>query len=240
MSDHIHSRHRRILVTLGGLFTVLALFGIAVWQLLVSSLHSDTMLIGVAIAGGMTILGMVIVAFVAMPRHDWTLTDTGITIRERVSLPFGRRVWVNVPWRDVARLDWSTAGIFNVLDLVTTHGSRYRMSPPRDAAGRSDDQALAAFADRIRARAAMAGRDLPPPGQAAGDLEGAPGLILMTIAFLLSLLLAGLTIWAFTASDGPSGSGRTGYAAGIIIALPVGAGWLLLRALRRRRQLRGQ
>lgn len=239
MSDHIQSRHRRILVTLSGLFTVLTLFGVAVWQLMISSLHSDTMLIGVAIAGGLTILGMIIVAFVAMPRHDWTLTDTGITIEERVSLPFGRRIWVNVPWRDVARLDWSTAGIFNVLDLVTTHGSRYRMSPPRNAAGRSDDQALADFAEHIRARAAAAGRALPPPGQAPGDLEGAPGLILMTIALLLSLALAGVTIWAFTASDGPSTGGRTGYAAGIVIALPFGVGWMLMRALRRRRQLRG-
>lgn len=240
MSDTLTSRLRRTGLILGAVLGLLAAFGVLVWRLLVSSLPSDTILLGVTVGGGAVLVAMVLLMLVAMPRHSWHLTDRGIEVSQTLSLPFWPEHHVSLRWDRLAGLGWSTAGVVRVLDLTTTDGARYRLAPPGDGSGRADDAALAAFAERIRARAAASGRPLGPPGETLGDLERMPGLILLTLGFVLSVVLASLVIWALLASeDRPSGY-RAGYGAAFIILLPVGAGWLLLRSLRRRRRLRAR
>jgi hypothetical protein len=115
---------------------------------------------------------------------------------------------------------------------------------PPGAGPRSLDTAgLEAFAARVQRAIAADGRQPPPVLDRLGFWNRAPGLLYvgLLLLLLLSLALAGGVV-ASTFSGADVRIGNAAPAAGFLVLPPLGAGWLLRKAWRRRRAVlaRGQ
>jgi hypothetical protein len=111
--------------------------------------------------------------------------------------------------------------------------SRKRLSiPPRTA---DFDR----FAEAIRSAAKEAGHALPEISEGLSFWNTLTGLILLAAMFALSLLLAGVTLWALW-NGFTTHQTRGGEMMAIVLLLPFGAGYLVLRSLRRRRAVLSQ
>jgi hypothetical protein len=236
MTDRLETRHRRPALMLGGVLALFAAGGLGIWALITHPPPPDR-IVPVFLSGAGAALAVLLGLFAAaMPRHRWALTPAGIEIVQRLGAPVWPARRATVGYDDLAGVARLMAGFDTVAELRTRDGRRFRLSAPRDARGLDDPAALDAFVARLRAHAAAAGHALPPVTDAPGVFEGAGGLALLWLMLGFSTALAAGVIWGLWAgATGTTAPGRTGQALGLVILLPVGAGWLLVRAIRARR-----
>jgi hypothetical protein len=144
-----------------------------------------------------------------------------------------------VAFPEIAALHNIESGLERLIEITTRDGRRFRLSQamtegPRGV-GRPDPAAdLNAFALSIRAAAERAGYTLPSASEGLSFWNSAFGLALLTIMFLISVLISGVVAWALWSGITISPRPRGGEAIAILLLLPVGAGYLLLKSWRRR------
>jgi hypothetical protein len=229
-------------LVLGGLLAAITLLAGGVALSLNLAANGDEllpMLFGALGAFVVVALGCMLVA---LRRHRWTIEADAVLVEERPLVPLlGRTCRARIPYAAVAGLGLVQNMRDELLAISTRDGKRYLLAPsvlPTDARLPAIDQAgLAAFAERLRGAMHQAGLAPPPVVEALGFWNSGPGLALLVAAFLASLVLAVGALWALFAGDGDGGR-RAGEAVAILVLLPVGLGYVLRAAWRRRQAVR--
>jgi hypothetical protein len=234
--------YRNTPLILGGLLGAIAvLFGGTVLALQLASGGNELMHMLFATLG-LFVLTFLVCMLPALRRHAWTIEADAVRITERPSVPLaGARRAARIPFDQIAALGRVQNMRDELLAITTRDGRRFLLPPavvPGDGPiGRIDQAGLAAFAEELRAAMARAGAVPPPVVDALGFWNSGAGLALLAIAFLASLVLAALALWALFEGEA-NGGRRSGEAVGLLVLLPVGLGWLLRSAVRRRSAVR--
>ena len=189
---------------------------------------------------GAFVLTFVICMLAALRRHRWTIEPDCVLIEERPLVPLtGRRRTRRVPLAEIATLRNVQNAADDLLALTTRKGERFVL-PPGLAPGeglirRPDQEGLTGFAGQLQAAMKAAGYGALPMTDGLGFWNRPAGLALLSATLVLSLGLAGITLWGLW--EGATVRHRSGEAAAILMMLPVGVGWMLRRAWRRRRSV---
>jgi hypothetical protein len=191
---------------------------------------------------GVFVAGFVVLVLASLRRHRWTVQPGHLVIEERPWLRFtGSARQALVAFSDIVGLATVQNGAMDVIELATRQGARFRMGPATlkpdgpgvAAAMRAVDSAgLGAFAARLQAAMREAGVAPPALLPGMGFWNRPLGLALLGLLLVLSL---GLAVGTVVAVLGGAGGGRnTSEAAGVLVLLPFGVGWMLRRAWQRR------
>lgn len=189
---------------------------------------------------GAVVLTFAICMLTALRRHRWTIEPDAVLIEERPLVPLtGRRRKRRVPFGRIAALNNVQNAADDLLVLTTREGERFRL-PPGQAQGeglirRPDQEGLFSFASQLQSTMTAAGHTAPPMTDGLGFWNRPAGLALLGASLVLSLSLAGVTLWGLW--EGATTRHRGGEAAAILVMLPVGVGWMLRRAWQRRRSV---
>lgn len=237
--------YRRAEVALPGLVGVVGLYIAGIWLVLQHPGHDRVMdaILGLT---GAVVAAAVVILLTVFRVHRWTIVAGGggeaggVRISERPRVPlmgFGRRTLV--PFADILGIRHVESGFDHLLEIVTADGRRFRL-PQRMVA--ADARSLAApdpaanldvFAAALHAAALQAGRALPQ-SEGLSFWNTLPGIAFIVVLFVIACAISAAVAWALL--DGMTTTQpRSGYFAGIALVLPVGAGWLLLKTIRRRR-----
>ena len=190
---------------------------------------------------GATLLAIVVIALASFRVHRWTVLADGIRIEERPKVPLtGLRRRATVAFGDVMALHRVQSGFDARLELRARDGRRFRLAQafgPEDARGvRVPDPAgLANFAAAIEGALRAAGHPMPDLAEALSFWNRPAGLAVLTVAFALALVMGIGVVWSFIVEGAPPARARAGEMMGILILLPVGAAYLLIRSVQRRR-----
>jgi len=231
--------YRRTEVALPSLVGVVALFFAGLWLVLQHPGDDRVMAAILALTAGVVVAALVILLTVFRV-HRWTIEAGGVRISERPKVPlmgFGRRALV--PFADILGVRHVESGVDRLLEIVTADGRRYRLpqsmvAPDARSLARPDPTAdLDGFAAALHAAARQAGRDLPA-SEGLSFWNTLPGIAFIAALFVIACVIAAAVAWALLEGMTTS-QPRGGYAAAIALLLPVGAGWLLLKTIRRRR-----
>jgi hypothetical protein len=193
---------------------------------------------------GVTALLLGVILAASFRVHRWTIRQQGVEIRERPRIPLtGLSRRTLVPFPEIAALRNVESGFERLIEITTRDGRRFRLSQamtggPRDFARPDPAAELGAFALSIRAAAEKAGHALPSASEGLGFWNTAVGLAFLTTLFVISVLIAGVVAWALWSGMTTSPRPRGGEAIAILLLLPVGAGYLLLKSWRRRAAVR--
>lgn len=188
--------------------------------------------------------GMLLVSFRV---HRWTLTGEGLRIDERPKVPLtGRRRSADLGFDAIVALNRRQAGMVQQAELVTRDGRRFYLDPGHHRPGAhgiglSDPVPFQGFLATLAERANQAG--YPLTGGPVLSLWTRPlGLVFQVLLLGVALVIAGAVVWALWEGLGETTStgGRTGWALGLLLALPLGAGYLLRASLRHRREVQRQ
>lgn len=187
--------------------------------------------------GGFVVLFLVLV-LASLRRHRWTIEPGALLIEERPLVPLtGRRRTVRLDFADIAALSRVQNHSDDVILVQSRAGAGYPMGPamPPGTGRRNVDAAgLQDFAARIQGAIAAAGHRAPPILDQLGFWNRVPGLLYIGLLLLLSLALAVMVVWSILAGAAER-SGSAAPATGILVLLPLAAGWLLRKSWRRRR-----
>jgi hypothetical protein len=231
--------YRHTHFALPALLAVLLLFGLGIYLALVR-LPGEQVMTAVLWGAGATLLAVFLIFANCYRWHSWTITATGLAIRERPRVPLtGLPRRAEVPFAGIAAIVRLESGLDRYVDIETRRGQVYRMPQAMTAKaggmiGSPDpDASLEDFLAAIRQAAEAAGVTLPEPAEGLGFWNRLPGLFCLLLMLVLALAFAGAALWALSEGEAPSGH-RSGYALGIVLFLPFGAGWMLVKALRRR------
>jgi hypothetical protein len=188
--------------------------------------------------GGMVVGTIGLLLF--LPRtHRWTIEPTGVRIAERAKIMGPRREGF-VAFSDIAALRNLESGFDGVIELVTRDGRIWRLMRPRSPLVKS--AALEALPDlqefgATLSQAIAASGATPVPMTEGLSFWNRGGGLAIIVGFLIfTTLLAGLTLWALF-GVGLEYRARQGEAIAIFVALPFGVGYMLHKALKRRRRV---
>lgn len=230
--------YRRAEVALPSLVGVVALFFAGLWLVLQHPTDDRVMAAVLGLTGAVVAAALVILLTVFRV-HRWTIEAGGVRISERPKVPlmgWGRRA--SVPFADIIGVRHVESGFDRMLEIVTADGRRFRLpqrmvAPDARSLAQPDTAAnLDGFAASLHAAARQAGRELPR-SEGLSFWNTLPGIAFIVGLFVIACAIAAAVAWALL--DGMTTTTRSGYAAGIALVLPVGAGWLLLKTIRRRR-----
>lgn len=233
------STYRRSALAIPCLLVVAAIFVAGMIAILrfVDSRNFETALF---IEAGMTVLSLGVIMAATFRVHRWTIQQHGVEIRQRPRIPLtGLSRLTIVAFPEIAALRNVESGFERLIEITTRDGQRFRLSQamtegPRGF-GRPDPAAdLNAFALSIRAAAERAGYALPSASEGLSFWNSAFGLAFLTIMFMISILISGVVAWSLWDGMTISPRPRGGEAIAILLLLPVGAGYLLLKSWRRR------
>ncbi len=189
---------------------------------------------------GVFVLTFLVCMLAALRRHRWTIEPAAVLIEERPLVPLtGRRRTRRVSFAEIAALSNVQNAADDLLALITRAGERFVL-PPGLAPGeglirRPDQEGLTGFAGQLQAAVKAAGHMAPPMTDGLGFWNRPAGLALLGATLVLSLGLAGMTLWGLW--EGATARHRGGEAVAILVMLPVGVAWMLRRAWRRRRSV---
>jgi hypothetical protein len=187
---------------------------------------------------GLSALAITFVFAGVFRRHHWTVASDGITIAERQIVPLtGPNRNACLAWSDIAGVRRVEAGFDRQIELVAHDGRRFRMSQAiKVGVGVDPDAPLEDFLSHILHAAAAGGANLGAATEGLSFWNRVPGLAILTIFFAIALAFGGAAVLMLL--DGEIVDGRrSGEGTAIGLALPVGAGWLLWKSLRRRREV---
>lgn len=202
---------------------------------------SDTILLAVVGITGGAIVVMIGSSLAALRVHRWVLAADGLHIEERPKVPLtGLRTRVVVPFGEITALRRVESGTEVLIELVARNGAVYRMAQAlmADAQGRlsvPDVAGLEALAATIRDRIGAAGVVAPMVVEGLSFWNRSSGLTLLGALFVISLLIAGAVGFAMWEGSDVHGAELKG--AAFLLALPVGVGYLIVRAIRRRERV---
>jgi hypothetical protein len=226
---------RRSELAIPGLLAVLILFGIGLWWI-VTRVEGRNLEAAILSLGAGTVLALGLILLTVLRVHRWTLEPAGIRIEERPRVPLmGWRRRAFVPFAAIAGMRRIESGFERLIEIAT-HGGRFHRLPQIVPAGAS----LESFAAAIDEAARRAGRALPAIGEGLSFWNTAPGIAVILVLLAISCVLAGATAFALWDGLTTATPGRTGYAAAIVLLLPVGCLWLLRKSLARRRLVLGR
>ncbi len=234
------SLFRRSEVALPGLLGVLLAGALGFTFALAGDLDDETRIAIIVGTLGGALLGIVGIAFASFRVHRWTIAADGIRIEERPKVPLtGRRRRASVRFGQVAALYRLQSGFDAQLELVARDGRRYRLAQAFRPGARgvrvADPESLAAFATTIEAALSAGGSSLPGAVEGLSFWNRPAGLVALGVAFAVTLAIGIGTVWSFVALGPPPIRARGGEMLGILVLLPVGVGYLLIRSVQRRR-----
>ncbi|MEX2296483.1 MAG: hypothetical protein WD715_03640 [Dongiaceae bacterium] len=190
---------------------------------------------------GLVLVGMIAVLLATFRIYRWTIEAAGLRIEERQKIPltgFPRRAFV--AFADIAALRNLESGFDGVIEIVTRDGNVYRLMRPSSVPVRAKEAEtlpdLQAFAASLSQAIAAAGASPVPVTEGLSFWNRGAGLSAIAGFMVLSILLAGATLWALLGGGLPYRP-RGGEAIAIFLALPFGVGYLLHRSLKRRRRV---
>jgi hypothetical protein len=193
---------------------------------------------------GITVLLLGAVLVTTFRFHRWTVLPHGVEIHQRPKVRFAGLSRKSVlSFADIAALRRIESGFDHLIEITTRDGRRFRLAQatiagPKDFAVRDPDADLDAFALSVHAAAKRAGYALPSMSEGLGFWNSAIGLAFLTLMFGISLLISGATAWALWDGMTIGPRPRGGEAIAIFLLLPFGAGYLLLKSVRRRAAVR--
>lgn len=197
----------------------------------------------IALVGAL--FGICLALFQGSRRHAWRLGTDGIHIQERPILPLTgltRRGFV--AWPAVAALESSGQNSVAQLHLITDKGERWSITQRAVSSAQSRFQIAdpTALLDEleagIRAQVAQHRPALGPTLRSLAFLETAPGIAVLACGFLMSIVVAGATIWALWEGQRMTTGTRASYdALALFLFGPILTAWGLLASLRRRRAI---
>jgi uncharacterized membrane protein len=231
--------YRRTEAALPSLVGIVALFFAGLWLVLQHPGDPRILTAILGLTGAMVVAALAILLTV-FRIHRWTIEAGGVRISERPKVPLmGRGRRARVPFADILGVRHVESGFDRLLEIVTRDGRRFRL-PQRLVA--TDARSLATpdpaanldgFAAMLQAAARQAGHALPQ-SEGLSFWNTLPGIAFILVLFAIACAISAAVAWALV--DGMTTSQpRGGYAAAIALVLPVGAGWLLLKTIRRRR-----
>lgn len=188
---------------------------------------------------GLAVFATAAIAVIAFRVHRWTIEATRLRIEERPAVPFtGLRRRALIPFGDIAAIRNVESGMDAVVEIANRDGAVYRISQVVAKPGVAPPS-LAAFAENLRAAQAASGAPSAEIGEGLSFWNTPPGLALLGIMFLIAVgfaAAAGVALFG----GGIGVRARGGEALAIALALPVGVGWMIVKALRRRRTVLAQ
>jgi hypothetical protein len=190
---------------------------------------------------GVCLFALLAILLSVFRAHHWAVDKDGIHIEERPSVPLmGLPHRATLPFSELVAFRHVESGFDRLIEVVTRDGRTYRMPqkmlknpagiPSPDPAARLDD-----FVAAIRAIAARSGHGLPEISEGLSFWNRPAGLACQAIMLLVSLPIAAATAFALFDGGIKPGQPRGGQAIAIFLLLPVGAGYLMVKSLRRRR-----
>jgi hypothetical protein len=190
-------------------------------------------------------LGILLAALQGFRLHQWRLAADGIHIREGPKVPFtGQSRRDFVAWSDIAALETSGQNAVAELHVITRHGRRWSITQRAVSSKQSRFQVadpVALLGDleaMIRTRVAQHRAALGPTTRALAFFESGPGITTLTFGFLISLPMAGATIWALWEGQRMTTGTRTSHdALALFLFGPILTAWGLIASLRRRRAI---
>lgn len=232
--------YRNAPLLIGGLLGSIGLLICGVAAAMQIATTGDELLPMIFAALGAFVITFIVCMLAALRRHRWTVEADAVRVEERPLVPMtGRRRVRRVPFGGIVSLSLVQNSADELLTITTGTGERFVLPPgllPGKGLIRLPDQAqLGLFADRLRSAIESAGHAAPPVVDGMGFWNRPPGLALLVITFLASLAMAVLALWGLW--EGAVTRHRSGEAVAIMVMLPVGVGWLLRRAWRRRRSV---
>jgi hypothetical protein len=238
---HAHCSNTALLLV-GVITLIAALAGAVALSLAIATTGDDLMPLVLGSLGGFVALFVVLILAVSR-RHRWTLQPGALLIEERPLVPLtGRSRGARLGFADIVLLSRVQNGADDMIEVQSRAGARFRMGPAALAGGglRARDTAgLEAFAAQLREAIGVAGHQAPPLLDGLSFWNRMPGLLFTGLLLALSLGFSGLVlVGIFSGAEvrGPN----AGQAAAILVLLPVGVGWMLRKAWRRRQAVLGQ
>lgn len=233
---------RRSEVAIPGLLGVLLAGALGFTLALGGAFENETRITIIIATLAAALLGIVMIVTVSLRIHRWTVTTEGIRIEERPKVPLtGRRRRVSLRFDDVAALYRLQSGFDVQLELVARDGQRFRLAqafrPDLHGVRVADRAGLAAFAAAIEAALGAGGNTLPGTAEGLSFWNRPAGLAVLAVAFAVTLAIGIGAVWSFVWVRPPQAGARSGQMLGILILLPIGAGYLLIRSMQRRRAL---
>ena len=237
-------RQGRVLAGIGLTLLIGALALVGVF-LSTEAASTETMLTIVLIIFGLVIFGFLASLFSALRSHRWTIEANALNIEERPRVPLtGRTVRRIVPYREIVALRRVESGFDHLIELERSNGAVHRLAQKlvRPAGGGPravhDIAGLEAFEGAIRARMAAIGVAVPKPSQGLSLWNKPLGLVVLGLLLVATTAIAALAIWAVWLGADVNGVKVKGVV--LVIILPVGVLYFIVRAWRRRRHVLGQ
>lgn len=233
-----HAQYGNSALLLVGLIALIAaLVGAIALSLAIATTGNDLLPLVLGSLGGFVAL-FVALLLTVMRKHRWTLEPGALLIEEKPLVPLtGRRRTARLGFGEIALLSRVQNGADDVIEVQGRTGRHFRMGPaslPGPRLRNMDVAGLESFAARLHQAIAAAGHQAPPILDGMGFWNRAPGLAFIGLLLVLSLALAGVSgVGILSGAEVRGSSG--GQAAAILLLLPVGVGWMLRKAWRRRR-----
>lgn len=225
-------------IVVGLLLLLLAYAGILT-LVLMSDMSSDSVLDAVLAATGGVLLGMILLLLFALRAFAWTIHERELEVMERGRVfRFLPNRHARIPFASLAALRRIEAGQEVIAEAETDTGQRFhlpcKMAPrPGSLLPAADEAGHREFLQALAAAITKAGLRPPRVTQGLGFWQRPYGLIVLVFLVLLTAAFSLGTLWAL--SEGARMSSGAAKGAPLIILLPIGAGWLLWRAIKRRR-----
>lgn len=202
----------------------------------IRTVSSNALLTAILEILGAAVIAILVIFASAFRIHRWTIVEGGMRVTERPRVPLmGLRRSAQLRWDQIAALRRVESGLDHQLELVGPSGRRFRIAQAMKAGlGVDPTVSLDDFLSAIRAAAKTAGAVVPEVGEGLSFWNTIPGLFFQTIMLAITALFAAGTGRALL-GGGIAYFPRVGYFTAIALLLPIGAAWLLIASLRRRR-----
>ena len=216
----------------------LVLFMVLVAWAITSVSDRYTLLLVVAGGAGGTIVFIVVALLAGLRVHHWAIEHAGLRIEERPKVPFtGFANRAFAPWADMAALRRIESGFERQIEIEMRDGAIYRMAPGivvrRGVGGCITDHAgLDALAAAIGTRLVAGGAAASKVHEGLSFWNRLPGLAILCAVFVASVAIAAAAAVAFWSGTYLYGAVVKG--AALIVVLPLGAGYLLFKCVKRR------